>query len=66
MLCRTLTLEDAEELRVAVLAGELEPVVEVRGDAGDEPGNPDQEEDDSHQAGDVLNGCPIHDQFLPG
>ena len=54
-------LEDAEKLRVAVVAGELEPVVEIRRDAGNEPEDPDQEEDDSHQPGDVLNGCPIHD-----
>ncbi len=53
-------LEQAEHLGGAVVSGELEAVVQVRGYSGDEPGDADEQEDDSHESSHVLDGRPIH------
>lgn len=51
-------VEDPEQHRVALMAGELQ-VTQVRGDAGDESGDAHQEEDDAVEEGDDLErGAP--------
>lgn len=57
-------LEETEQLRVAEIARELQAVVEIGRDSGDEAGDPDKQKGDSRQPGDSLDRRGVVHSYL--